>query len=144
MGKIIVRGIVIPGLGAAKGTVPLQIPFIKKIEPNIETCFPATINIWLEKPLFVASFRLNTGLVRWSDRYHPEEFSILRVSMRFPEGPEEWRHAWVYKASNSPHQFTPNKLEILAPDLRDSVRPGKSVEINLPDSCQDFGLAIIG
>jgi len=77
-----------------------------------------TINLRLEKPLFVLKHDFRTSRIDWGDRDHApgEIFDFLRVQISKHES-EEKINAWLYIAHHSKYRNDPWTHEIVSPFL---------------------------
>lgn len=143
MNPSILRGVVLPGIGAASKTIPNQWHTLKKLDPDICSCLQATINVWLEKPLAVFSPILQSERIQWFPGGPFERFNLIPIRFVVEGGDQKGVTAWVYMAELSPHRRNPLVAEIIAPDLRSVIKPGVPVEIHLPETIRNLGWAFV-
>lgn len=138
-----IKGKVQKGLGESKNTVHEQMPFFKKVFPEVSKCKEGTINILLEKPLVIISPDFTTEPLPWHPAFKVikggEVFKFLRVSLKV-EGCKPV-DAWVYKAQFSPYHDNPYYIEVIAPPLDFSGTPECQIEVK--SNCFE-GLIVIG
>ncbi len=138
-----IRGKIQKGLGESKNTVREQMPFFKKVFPEVADCKEGTINILLEKPLVIISPDFTTEPLPWHPAFKivkgGEVFKFLRISLKVENC--EAVNAWVYKAQFSPYHDNPYYIEVLAPTIDFSGTP--DCEIKVKANCFE-GLVVIG
>lgn len=138
-----INGKIQKGLGESKNTVSEQMPFFKKVFPEVANCKAATINILLEKPLVIISPDFTTEPLPWHPAFKivkgGEVFKFLRIILKV-DGCEPVK-AWIYQAQFSPYHANPYYIEVLAPELAFSGTPNCEIEIQA--NCYE-GLVVIG
>ena len=106
------------GLGWASKTVPRQLPLLLQHLPELESCYPATINLRLEKNLRIEQPDVVTPGIDWSEgwieRLPPETFRLTRIEFEIV-GKHPRQTGWIYEASFSPHRGNAWFVEFLAP-----------------------------
>lgn len=123
---ISINATVVRGLGAAEGTLCLQIPMLKQYVPGIEKCHYGSVNLRLDKPLRVLNPDVTSPPLAWHPAYptFQEVFSFVKIEFEYP-----LRGAchidWIYIPHASPHFNNIMFVEIIAekiPDLNASER----------------------
>ncbi|GAB4278558.1 MAG: hypothetical protein Kow0029_21920 [Candidatus Rifleibacteriota bacterium] len=139
----IIRGKIQKGLGESKNTVHEQMPFFKKVFPEVSNCKEGTINILLEKPLVIISPDFTTEPLPWHPAFKivkgGEVFKFLRITLTV-NGCEP-TPAWIYKAQFSPYHDNPYYIEVLAPEINFTGTPECTIEVEA--NCFE-GLVVIG
>jgi hypothetical protein len=137
-----IKGKVQQGRGESKNTVHEQMPFFKKVFPEVADCYEGTINILLEKPLVIITPDFVSEPLPWHPAFKivkgGEVFKFLRIVLAL-EGCDPV-NAWVYRAQFSPYQNNPYYLEVLAPYLNFTSTPDCTVEVK--SNCYE-GLVVI-
>lgn len=138
-----IKGKIQKGLGESKNTVREQIPFFKKVFPEVADCKAGTINILLEKPLVIISPDFTTEPLPWHPAFKivkgGEVFKFLRITLKI-DGFEPVK-AWVYQAQFSPYHENPYYIEVIAPEIAFSGTPDCEIEVQA--NCFE-GLVVIG
>lgn len=108
------RARIVPGLGAAKGTLARQLPLISQAFPEVAGCHPGTINLEFESPIEVTQPDHRTVPLAWTPSGRMTEvFDLVRVELEFNQLPERIP-AWLYVAHGSPHRCMPTVHEVIA------------------------------
>ena len=111
-----VKGKVITGMGWAHITVPLQMLELKKLIPSLEKCFPATLNLQLERKLEIVNPTLETHSIKWDStglhkKLPPEKFRLTSVKLL---AGGKWIAAWIYQAEFSHNRLRHDVVEVIA------------------------------
>jgi hypothetical protein len=115
---VIVPGKIVKGLGAASQTVRLQLPYLLKTCPALETCYCGTINVILECQMEVVTPDFLIGPIDWTGSGRAGElFGLLKIRFELVDSRSE-TGAWLYLPYGSPHRLNPYHAEILAPLLQ--------------------------
>ncbi|HEU0118675.1 MAG TPA: hypothetical protein VFR09_08600 [Alphaproteobacteria bacterium] len=122
-------GIVIPGLGAARGNLAAQLPKIAAEYPSVKDCYAGTINIQLDEPLYIIKPDYKTKLIEWMPGCS-EKFNFTVVQFECPIGSQH-SVAWIYNPNLSPHRFDDLTVELIAPYLP-GVAKGQACRLHLP------------
>jgi len=115
-----VKGKIICGRRAAGISLPQQLPQFVREHPELEVCYPATINVELTSKIkkIRPDFEMS---IYWEWNGHPvyEKFSFTKV--KFVYGGSQKKKvcdAWIYDAHGSPHHYNSFLLEIIAPPIK--------------------------
>ena len=127
---ITIKGNKIKGEGAASHTIPLQFSTIVNGYREILNCFKGTININLEKDLYILNPDYKTQPIKW----HPamqvgEIFDFLKIKLFLPRLNKEF-DAWIYVAHHSPHRKKLNFHEVLCEKI-DDLRVDEKLELKI-------------
>lgn len=82
-----IDGDVIPGLGAARKTLKLQMPYFVNLLPELQACYLGSINFHLQYALRIENPDYTTPRIPWAGP-PGELFSFVRISLEFPIGGE--------------------------------------------------------
>lgn len=116
---IVLQACIIPGLGAATGTLSRQLPLISQNFPEVSDCYRGTINLEVECPLTVTTPDHRTAPLAWTaSRRTTEVFDLLRIELELnTDHATQLVPAWLYIAHFSPHRQTPTIHEVIAKPL---------------------------
>jgi len=108
---------IVAGLGAAAGTLALQLPLISKTFPEVAGCHPGTLNLQLSRSLRLIHPHHRSAPLAWTPSGRTKEvFDLLRVELEFDHIADRVP-AWLYVAHGSPHRHTPTVHEVIADRL---------------------------
>lgn len=130
MGKVVLRGQVVPGHGVAggssraspypAGTIAMQIPFFAALGLDLSPFHPGTLNV-STRPYFIRIVNpaFHFADVRWTELHGPESFDFIHVGLRLGRRKVE---AWGYRPTaetKAGHPQPSEVLEVIAPFLPD-------------------------
>lgn len=132
-----VSGVIVSGMGAANKTVALQLPlYPEHVRVGLRDIYPGTINVLLDQPIIIrpVSYDLDTGggkdkKIKWCKGWVAERFLFKGCFLTVDEL-NTTHTAWIYKATSSPHNIDPFRVEIIAPFIQ-GVRVGFRVNIEI-------------
>lgn len=141
-----VRGVIVPGLGAASNTVRLQMPFFEQLDPKFKNFHAGTINVFLEEDVIIKNPDIVTNPIQW----HPnacEVFHFLNIRLNYLDLPtispaisktvgmskiEHSVDAVIYIPTKSPNYGKRNYLEIMTSKI--PVKYGDRISIEIAKS----------
>ena len=133
-------GIVVPGMGMASRALSMQWERLKATVPEIAACKQATINVWLDRPLFIGTCDRTTDDFEWN-RGVRERFGFVEIGLSLA-GRDQVR-AWIYRPSGSFNRFMPNLVDVIAPPIS-GLRPGTECVIVLSRPVVEKPFAVVG
>ena len=110
---------------SAAANLQRQIPFIAHTFPEIQSSFPATINVRFEQKIIVAGSDHRTPPIRW-DSHTAEVFDFVRVRLAF-QGLPDRINALMYVPHRSSHRNDPHKHEFLGERFVNGLSDGMLV-----------------
>jgi CTP-dependent riboflavin kinase len=137
---IIIRGKVTEGLGAASHTLTLQMPFLVSQFPEVKDCYPASINVDLERPLHIWNPDFTTHRIPWAGP-PGERFSFLRIRLECPLDSSS-RKAWIYIPHGSPHYHKLVEIEVLTEKVA-NLQFGMPCQIHIPKDYRELSVVVI-
>jgi len=132
----IIEGKICTGFGWASKCLPAQIDFFKHLLPEITTMHhEGTINVELEHPVKFLKYDAVTPSIIWRQNYPPEIFSFIKADFFTNAAKmEKPVPCLLYFASTSPHQSTPNKLEVITRKL--DLNGVENCTVHVKHSCR--------
>jgi hypothetical protein len=140
MGKFVINGVVVQGLGAAAKTLAIQIPLIEEEFPEIRCCHRASINIQLKNALRIEDPDYTTGPIPWAGP-PGEVFGFLRILLEYPAGATSKR-AWIYIPHDSPHRNNRCHVEVIAERMQ-HIAYGSRCRIHIERGRDDFDMIVV-
>ena len=136
-----IDGEVIPGLGAARDTLKLQMPYFVNLLPELTVCHLGSINLRLCSALRIENPDYTTPRIRWAMEPPGEVFSFLRISLEFPVGGKV-EPAWIYIPHDSPHFHNCFQIEVVSSYVQ-GVQYGSMCRIHIPREHRESALIVI-
>ena len=135
-----IDGDVIPGLGAARKTLKLQMPYFVNLLPELQACYLGSINFHLQYALRIENPDYTTPRIPWAGP-PGELFSFVRISLEFPIG-EETQSAWIYIPHDSPHFHKFFQAEVLS-KYAEGISYGSMCRIHIPREHSESTLIVV-
>ena len=127
-----IKGTIVKGIGAAKQTLRLHMPYFVQLFPEIKDCHLGSINLKLEVGLRVFDPDFTTPLIPWAGP-PGEQFSFLRIEFEGPIGTPH-RRAWIYMPHGSPHRYNPFSVEVITKDEVEGITYGVLSQVHITKS----------